>query len=672
MDKAVHRGFRADINGLRAWAVLAVILFHFKVAGFDGGYVGVDIFFVISGFLMTGIIARALQGGAAATPLVFLWNFFLARGKRIWPALIVMCAAMFMVGWFIMSPDEFAAYGEQARSAVLFYSNMKFWREAGYFTAHAHGIWLMHTWSLSVEWQFYVLLPVAMLLTWKLRPSPRALLLLLAAGGALSLGLCLYMAATKPGTAFFLLPFRAWEMIAGGLVALTAIRAPRSAALRHGLEIGGLAMISYAILTFGHLVWPEWRALVPVLGTVMVLVAAREDSILTNWTPLRWIGERSYSMYLWHWPLVVGIYYFGDKHNPVLILCCLALTFVLGHLSYVWVETRMRRPLDTMPRGAGSAVLAAACVAIILPGTVVAYLGGVPARLPADVQQMFAVAKEKEDAFPDCRIMEHGNDKGCTAGGSKLGVIVLGDSHAAALFEAVKSALPNRDMGAVRWAMSGCPSMLNMHSGSDPSFHCDRFMSWVMRRIETVPASVPVVIINRGSLYTEGPNEDDVDEDVSVPGIYFSKRYASRSPEFYREVRQNMIDTACTIAKHRKVYMMRPVAEMRIDVPSTLGHAMVLGEDRKISVPMSEYNKRHALVWEAQDAAHRQCGVTILDPLPYLCGKERCEAVVNNRSMYFDDDHLSRYGAGLLTPMFSKMFGQQQRAAVPARGGDAL
>ena len=666
MDNAVRPGFRADINGLRAWAVLAVVLFHFKVAGFDGGYVGVDIFFVISGFLMTGIIARALQGGAAATPLAFLWNFFLARGKRIWPALIVMCAAMFVVGWFVMSPEEFGAYGEQARSAVLFFSNMKFWREAGYFTAHAHGIWLMHTWSLSVEWQFYMLLPVAMLLTWKIRPSPRALLLLLIAGGLLSLGLCLHMAAAKPATAFFLLPFRAWEMIAGGLVALTSSQPPRSAALRHGLEIGGLALISYSILTFGHLVWPQWRALVPVLGTVMVLLAAKQDSILTNWTPLRWIGERSYSMYLWHWPLVVGIYYFGDKNNLVLTACCVALTFVLGHLSYVLVETRMRRPLDTMLRGAGSLVLAAACAAIVLPGTMIAHMGGVPARLPAEVRQMFAVAKEKEDAFPDCRILEHGNDNGCRAGGSELGVIVLGDSHAAALFDAVKSALPRADMGAERWAMSGCPSMLNIHSGSDPSFHCDRFMAWVMRRVETVPAAVPVLIINRGSLYMQGPNEDDVDEDVNVPDIHFGTRYASRSPAFYREVRQNMIDTACTIARQRKVYMMRPIPEMRVDVPSTMGHAMVLGEDRKISMPLGEYRKRHALVWEAQDAARAQCGVTILDPLPYLCGKDRCDALVNQRSMYFDDDHLSRYGAGFLTPMFSTMFEPPRRAGAAA------
>ena len=666
MDKVASRGFRTDINGLRAWAVLAVVLFHFKVAGFDGGYVGVDIFFVISGFLMTGIIARALQGGASAAPLNFLWDFFLARGKRIWPALIVMCGTLLVTGWFTMSAEEFAAYGEQARSAVLFFSNVKYWREAGYFTAHAQGLWLLHTWSLSVEWQFYLLLPVAMLLTWRIWPSQRALLLLLAAGGLVSLGLCLAVAATKPGTAFFLLPFRAWEMIAGGIVALTAARPPRSAALRHGLELGGLALMAYAFLTFGHLVWPSWRALVPVLGTVMVLLAAKQDSVLTNWAPLRWIGERSYSIYLWHWPLVVGIYYFGDKHNLALVASCLALTLALGHLSYTLVETRMRRPLESLPRGACSAALAAACVAIVLPGTSIARMDGLPGRLPADAQQMFLTAKDKEEALPDCSIVEHDSDRGCARGGSRLGVIVLGDSHAIALFGAVKDALPDPDTHAVRWSMHGCPTLLNTHSATNPSFGCDRFMAWVMRRIETVPASVPVLIINRSSLYMQGPNEDDTEEDTRVPNIYFGKRHASRSPEFYREVRQNTIDTACAIAKHRKVYMMRPIPEMRVDVPNVLGHAMVLGAARHVSMPISEYTQRHALAWEAQDAARERCGVVILDPLPYLCAADRCESVVGNRAMYFDDDHLSRYGAGFLKPMFSAMFAPQPRATAAA------
>jgi peptidoglycan/LPS O-acetylase OafA/YrhL len=157
------RGFRSDINGLRAWAVLAVIFFHFGITGFAGGYVGVDVFFVISGFLMTGIIFRSLESGAAQQPLTFLLKFYTARGKRILPALLVLCAFLLSVGCLALSAKELTALGEQASTAVLFFSNFKFWREINYFTPNAHELWLLHTWSLSVEWQFYVLLPLAML-----------------------------------------------------------------------------------------------------------------------------------------------------------------------------------------------------------------------------------------------------------------------------------------------------------------------------------------------------------------------------------------------------------------------------------------------------------------------------------------------------------------------------
>lgn len=654
MSKAAGRNFRTDINGLRAWAVLAVVLFHFKIPGFDGGYVGVDIFFVISGFLMTDIITRALQKGAANEPGNFLWNFFLARGKRIWPALVVLCLALLVVGWFALSSAEFTAAGEQARSAVLFYSNIKFWKETGYFTANAHSIWLLHTWSLSVEWQFYMILPVAMLVVWKIWPTPRALLLLLVTGGLLSFGLCLYIAANKPETAFFLLPCRAWEMIAGGLVALTVVQPLRSAVLRQVLELAGLAMISLSILTFGNLAWPDWYALVPVTGTVLVLVAARGNSVWTDWTPLRWVGARSYSMYLWHWPLVVSLHYMEQQDNAMLRAACIGLTFLLGHLSYELVETRIRSPLDSMRRSASSMALLGACLLVVVPGTLVAKMQGFPARLPAAVNQMFMADSDRAPLPPDCSSSQHRDDALCSTNGADLGLVLIGDSHANALLHSVKQSLPDSAHRVLAYTKEGCGTMRDLHS-YNPSFKCADFINFVLDHERQLPPSVPVLIINRSSLYTEGPNEE-TDGDTRIPHIFFNKRYATRSAEFYREVQQNMIDTACTIAARRPVFLMRPIPEMRVNVPSTLGRAMLIGREREISVSMDDYKQRHARVWEAQDAARAKCGVTILDPLPYLCQDGRCDAVVDKRPMYFDDDHLSLHGAAHLTPMFSTIF----------------
>ncbi|HUD33330.1 MAG TPA: acyltransferase, partial [Variovorax sp.] len=163
-------GFRGDINGLRAWAVVAVVLYHFGIPGLHGGFVGVDVFFAISGFLMTGIVVQALERDRFS-----VWQFYLARARRIVPALVVLCATLMALGWRLLLPSDYKALGTHAWSSVAFMSNFKYWREAGYFDAGSHDKWLLHTWSLAVEWQFYLVLPLVLLAVWKLRPGRAAL-----------------------------------------------------------------------------------------------------------------------------------------------------------------------------------------------------------------------------------------------------------------------------------------------------------------------------------------------------------------------------------------------------------------------------------------------------------------------------------------------------------------
>ena len=153
--------FRKDINGLRAWAVMVVVLFHFGVPGFAGGFIGVDIFFVISGFLMTNILIKKLENPHQKFSV---WDFYLARAKRIVPALLVLCITLLALGWLMLPPQDYRSLGMHTLTSVLFASNIQYWREAGYFDVASHDKWLLHTWSLSVEWQFYVLLPLLPLL----------------------------------------------------------------------------------------------------------------------------------------------------------------------------------------------------------------------------------------------------------------------------------------------------------------------------------------------------------------------------------------------------------------------------------------------------------------------------------------------------------------------------
>lgn len=164
--KDTKSGFLKEINGLRAWAVTLVVLYHFGVPGFSGGFVGVDIFFVISGFLMTKIIGRGLEASNFS-----IWTFYLARAKRIIPALLILCVVLLALGWFVLPPQDYRSLGTHILTSALFVSNIQYWREAGYFDAASHDKWLLHTWSLSVEWQFYLLLPLLLWCIWRLWPG---------------------------------------------------------------------------------------------------------------------------------------------------------------------------------------------------------------------------------------------------------------------------------------------------------------------------------------------------------------------------------------------------------------------------------------------------------------------------------------------------------------------
>lgn len=337
--------YRTDINGLRAIAVVAVVLYHFGIPGFSGGFVGVDVFFVISGFLMTGIIISGLERGSFS-----LWDFYLARARRIVPALLVLCASLLLLGWFSLPSLDYKALATHVATALTFVSNIQFWREAGYFDVASHEKWLLHTWSLSVEWQFYILLPLGSLLVWRLL-GPRALRWALMALGVGSLLLSIYASQRWPTPAFYLLPTRIWEMLSGGLAWwLTRQHRPNTniSTLMEGV---GLLMIGLAIVLYDtSLPWPGHAALIPVVGAMLVLAANRQQSWFTNNFIARHLGASSYSIYLWHWPLVVTLNYIGESRNPTLIASFIALSIIMGELSYRLIENPSKVKLVSLKK----------------------------------------------------------------------------------------------------------------------------------------------------------------------------------------------------------------------------------------------------------------------------------------------------------------------------------
>ncbi|MDO9146304.1 MAG: acyltransferase family protein [Hydrogenophaga sp.] len=647
------------MNGLRAWAVVAVVLFHFGVPGFGGGFVGVDVFFVISGFLMTGIVVRGLERGGS--PWFFMASFYMARARRILPALIVLCAVLLALGWWVLMPLDYKALGTHVAFSLVFLSNIKFWREAGYFDAASHEKWLLHTWSLAVEWQFYLLLPLVLLAIWKWRPGRRAVVVAMTVGLLASLALSIGATPWRPAAAFFLLPTRAWEMLAGGLVYLLAHRWHGTERQRLALEVAGMALVIGSIVGFDSAsAWPGWRALVPVLGTVGLLLAARRESRWTGHPVAQWLGTRSYSIYLWHWPIVVALTYLEWQANPGAIAAGLALALVLGHLSYHGVENPARRQLDQRPLRWGAVALLAGVVAVVTPGAGIRFQEGVLGRFSPEIELVNQEAVNRNSRQGECHAGTGSGSPSCVFGGSRLSAIVMGDSHANAIVSAVAAATPNPEDGVMEWTFSGCPTMQGVKRVAD-SRQCGEFVDWTLQALDRVPPEVAVVIANRHAYYLIGGNETA--EQANIPLVYFSRRYAASEPEFLKEYGQHLVDTACQLAKDRPVYLVRPIPEMGVDVPKMMARRLTLGNNEAVSISLADYHQRHAMVWAAQDAARDRCGVKILDPLPYLCWDGRCHGAKDGRPLYYDDDHLSEHGNKLLVPMFAEIFRAPPRAS---------
>lgn len=336
--------YRREIDGLRALAVLPVILFHAGFDLFQGGFAGVDVFFVISGYLITSIILSELEQDKFS-----IVSFYERRARRILPALFVVMALCIPFAWLLLLPPELKDFSESLAAVSLFSSNILFWRESGYFDTVAELKPLLHTWSLAVEEQFYLIFPVFLVLTW--RVSKRCLVFSSAVLLFASLGLAQWASIAKPAAAFFLLPTRGWELLIGSFAALYLLRAKREHNNKPLAEIGaslGLLLILYAVFAFSKATpFPGFYALVPTMGTFLIILFASQKTMVGRLLGNRLlvtVGLMSYSAYLWHQPLFAfaRICVFGELELKV-SFALIVLTFVLSWLSLKFVEAPFRR-----------------------------------------------------------------------------------------------------------------------------------------------------------------------------------------------------------------------------------------------------------------------------------------------------------------------------------------
>jgi peptidoglycan/LPS O-acetylase OafA/YrhL len=458
--------YRPDIDGLRAIAVMLVVNFHAFPDAMPGGFIGVDIFFVISGFLITGLIARELSGKRFS-----LTGFYVRRIRRIFPALIVVLCAVLAIGWFWMLPHAYAQLSSDVFASAAFSANIALMLQSGYFDVEAAKKPLLHLWSLGIEEQFYLAWPLVLMLV----ARSRLRLLTIAAVIALaSFILNVAMIGYDPVATFYLPFTRAWELLAGAVLALTWSRLDQSEAASNWRGSAGLALIviSPAVLNV-HRAFPGWWALLPVAGSALLLSAPRAwvNRIWLSWPPMVWIGLISYPLYLWHWPLLVlpAIVMFEPLTLVDRELALLA-SALLAWGTYLFVEKPLRFGGWRELKAAG---LGAAMAAVGFAGAFVYGGGGFDFRLPGEIRAMADVPEQTAQwRVSKCLIdLSHQTafaDE-CVDHNRRPLLLLWGDSTAGALMPGLLRAQQTHDFGIAQFTASSCVPILNVDIAVTPN-----------------------------------------------------------------------------------------------------------------------------------------------------------------------------------------------------------
>lgn len=451
--------YRREIDGIRALAVIPVILFHAGFSLFSGGYVGVDVFFVISGYLITGIVMTEVARGTFS-----IADFYERRIRRIFPALFLVVVVCVPVAFWVLLPADLKEFSQSLIAVATFSSNVFFWSQSGYFHGAAELKPLLHTWSLSVEEQFYVFFPLSLLLMW--RWGRKWVVTILLALAVTSLALAEWGVLNKPIAAFFLLPTRAWELLLGSLVAFYLADESRqqlSLTQSNVLASTGFIAVAYAVFGFdAKTTFPGLHALVPTLGTAMMIISARPETWvgrLLCQPAMVTVGLTSYSAYLWHQPLFSFARHLGLTDSATVTLVALAaLSLALGYLSWRYVETPFRRN-RVVSRTQIFLVAGCGSLAVLLAGLSGHVLNGFIGRLNPEDRYLASISLGEQGVYVGTRFdaLHHVSFSEKDRG---IKLLIIGDSYAKDLVNAVyESPLANRMQVSTHRISAGCGNL---------------------------------------------------------------------------------------------------------------------------------------------------------------------------------------------------------------------
>jgi peptidoglycan/LPS O-acetylase OafA/YrhL len=656
--------YRSDIDGLRAVAVISVVLFHIAPKNLPGGFLGVDIFFVISGYLISLIVFREQE-----TSTFSLANFYLRRALRLFPALAIVLLATIVFGAFTLFADEFQRLGKHALSAIVFVLNFQLTNESGYFDVASDSKPLLHLWSLSVEEQFYLVWPALLILLGQLRWRIGMCIGMLI---VVSFAYAIYIASRNLDALYFNPFARFWELLLGAALASYHYRFGVNALpswldhpwKRNLLSFVGLSSIFSALFLFGGKVsHPGAVTLIPTLG-VTAVIASGSGSVGSRFLaikPLVWIGLISYPLYLWHWPLLsyIRIMESGSPDESLLWYGAGA-ALLLAALTNRFIEQPFRQSRRVRPTMVG---LGSIMVVLFLASLGVVVSKGFPDR-PAIRNVKAAEAQMKREPPTDESCLSNfppGTAPTYCRQHNPMSpmIAIVGDSHAHVLFPGVSENAALKGYGTLLLANSGCPPLVGAVTGRNEheKISCKRRIDSILNAIAKDRRIVAVVLATRGPQYLTGTGFGPAEANYNDPPIASSENIdATDTPSPYDVFSRGLKESVTRFNQRglRVVYVLQ-VPELGVPAQNCILRPLTFTENKVgCYVNLSVYQERMRDYWALVAKLALKVDTeffSVVDSGPVFCDSSRCSGVSDGQLLYADDNHLSVLGSKKLAPI---------------------
>ncbi len=647
--------YRREIDGLRALAVLPVILFHAGFQTFSGGFVGVDIFFVISGYLITSIILAEMEAGTFT-----LANFYERRARRILPALFVVMALCLPFAWLWLLPQDMESFSHSLIAVSTFVSNILFWRTSGYFETAAELKPLLHTWSLAVEEQYYLLFPVFVLLTWRFGKT--WILKFLVAVFIISLASAYWGSTNKPAFTFFLLPTRGWELLIGGFIAFYFSLGHKQLSHKWLNELGsliGVVLIAFSIFSFDSKTpFPSLYTLVPTVGAALIIFFTTPQTSTGKLLCSKifvGVGLISYSAYLYHQPLFAFAKYRSiDEPSSQLIWLLVVASFCIAYFSWRFVEAPFRNK-QRINRKQLFIFCILASFAFALFGLIGHLNKGYKSRLPDEVLVYDNFQKE-EIPDEDCNV----SDKNFALGGCVKGdktkspnFALLGDSHASAIAFELDKSFSEVGFSFRQYTQGGCPfGPLIKNSSND---NCEKYQSAYLNDFQSNNVET-YIVVSRWAYYLNDlsfNNEEGGIEPGRPLNDFYSANEVSTDSSLLNRKASILNAYSKGILKllsaGKRVVLVYPIPEQGWNIPVRATKAKLFGiELSKTSVKREVIERRYSEVVSFFDSLGENKNLVRIFPTKIFCDENRCASNLKGVPLYYDDDHLSNEGAKLV------------------------